>query len=39
MESPSEYLARTAWSPGVFIAEFKANHRTFIQPGEMLALQ
>lgn len=39
VESAAEYLARTAWSPGVFIAEFKAKHRHLTQPGEMLALQ
>jgi hypothetical protein len=39
MESAGDYLARTAWSPGVFIAEFKAKQRYLTHPGEMLALQ
>lgn len=35
-ETPGEYLARTAWSPGVFIAEYKAKHRHAV-PGVMIA--
>lgn len=35
-ESPAEYLARTAWSPEVFIAEVRAR-RSLRSPGELLA--
>jgi len=37
IESPSEYLARTAWSPGVFLVEFKVKQPYPAHPGELLA--
>jgi hypothetical protein len=37
IESPSEYLARTAWSPGVFLAEHKADKAFLTRPGDLLA--
>jgi hypothetical protein len=39
-ESPADYLARTAWSPQVFAAEWQASHRhAAFQPGELLAVR
>jgi hypothetical protein len=36
LETPGQYLARTAWSPGVFAVEMKSlKHR--LPPGQMLA--
>jgi hypothetical protein len=38
METPSQYLARTAWSPQVFAAEWKSAHRAHALPqGDYLA--
>jgi hypothetical protein len=38
-ESPAQYLARTAWSPQLFAAEWKAAHRSHgtLPPGQYLA--
>lgn len=37
VETPAEYLARTAWSPAVLVAELKSEKPFLAPPGGMLA--
>jgi hypothetical protein len=36
LETPGQYLARTAWTPGVFVAEMQSR-KLRLPPGDMLA--
>lgn len=39
VETPAEYLARTAWSPDVFLAENGADKPFLARPGELIAVR